>query len=126
MRLNNFSTKLNPPGVLSVGAIDSTNNILTESTTNEFVDIWAPGENIYSLDGSNINKFHGTSVAAPFITSLAVLIQNEWSDINPELIEKLIKEGATKYKGRWGTQNKNIRLVNYKDSLKLCSSTKTR
>jgi subtilisin family serine protease len=109
------------PGIISVGGINSSNNILSNSTFNDMVDVWAPGENIYSLGQKteNVKTYNGTSVSTPIVTSLAVLLKSKCQECMPKEIENLIKKGANKYNGKWKNQNKTIYLVDYSNTLDL-------
>lgn len=71
------------PHVISVGSVDSNKVIASTSTHNAYVDVVAPGEDVYSLcnSESGIGQGDGTSFAAPHVSALAALCLN----INPEL-----------------------------------------
>jgi subtilisin family serine protease len=88
----NGCTSLNPtfypaanPNVVGVGATDSNDTRASFSEYGSFVDVTAPGVNIYSTlwtaAGSTYGTESGTSMAAPLVSGLAALV---WSR-NPGL-----------------------------------------
>ncbi|MGG4394989.1 S8 family serine peptidase [Paenibacillus thiaminolyticus] len=123
-KTNLYPAAFDIEGVLSVSATDLLFNVYKNSTNNKYVDIWAPGEHIYSNNGKNpneIKKYDGTSVATPIVTSLVVLIKAKFPRLTPPEIESLIKKGAYRYQAKWGTQNVNISLINFYNSLELAT-----
>ncbi len=72
----------NYEGVITVGGTDENDEKVGSSSYGEWVDVSAPGINIYStLPDDKYGEEEGTSMAAPFVSGLAALI---WS-YNPEL-----------------------------------------
>lgn len=123
---NLFPAAFDIPGVISVGATDRYNNILKTSTVNARVDIWAPGENISSIErnSNNINTYSGTSVSTPIITCLVILLKIKYPELSPEQVDDIIKKGTIEYVGKWGIENKTIRLVNFEKTLEICDTRK--
>ncbi|WP_051082727.1 S8 family serine peptidase [Butyricimonas synergistica] len=65
------------------------------------VDIFAPGEHIYSTVLNNKHKLaSGTSMAAPIVTGVAALIWNYFPELTMEQVKQAILEGAESWKGR--------------------------
>lgn len=63
------------------------------------VDIFAPGEEIYSLEPKNgyvINS--GTSMASPVVAGVAALIMSYYPDFNGQQVKEIIMDSATNYK----------------------------
>lgn len=110
-------------GLISVGALDSSNNVYNSSTLNKQVDIWAPGESVYSFDNMNIElikAYNGTSVATPIVTSLVILIKSKFPNLTPSQIGTILKNGAYLFRGMWGVKKVNIYLVDFQRTLILC------
>lgn len=119
---NLYPAAFDLPGIISVGATNGYNNILGTSTVNAKVDVWAPGENISAIEDNlrNVEKYSGTSVSTPIVTSLVILLKAKRPELSPEQIDLLVKKGAYEYIGKWGTNNKTIRMVNFRGTLELC------
>lgn len=122
-----YPASFETPGVISVGSINNSFNIMPSSNTNEQVDIWAPGENIFSLDKQyeNINMYSGTSVATSIVTSLVAIIKSNCHIERPKNIENLIKDGAFIYTGKWKSQTRSILLVDFDNTINICSQMST-
>jgi subtilisin family serine protease len=66
-------------GVLSVAATTTTDTKSSYSEYNEFVDVSAPGDNIYSTYYSNSYAYmSGTSMATPLVAGLAALVASQF------------------------------------------------
>jgi len=66
------------PGVLGVGAIAETGELLPQSQVGSYVDVVAPGADILvatPIEGHTVES--GTSFAAPFVAATAALIREE-------------------------------------------------
>ncbi|MFH2037271.1 MAG: S8 family serine peptidase, partial [Candidatus Zixiibacteriota bacterium] len=84
------------PGVISVSAIDSFEYIADFSNYGDYLDICAPGVNIYSsLTGTyQWGTWSGTSFAAPIVAGVCALIKAENKDIGTFEIERMVKSSA--------------------------------
>jgi len=106
-----YPASYNLKGLISVGAIDRNMNVLPITTFNNGVDVFAPGENICN------NMANGTSLAAPIVTSLVILMKAKYPNLNPQEIEIIIKENANNYNVEWKWVNKNIKVISFKKTL---------
>ena len=83
------SSPANVPGVLTVGALDGSEQLANFSNRGPLVSILAPGTGIYStLPGATYDYISGTSMAAPFVSGAAALA---WS-MNPKLTKDQIRD----------------------------------
>lgn len=64
--------------------------------SNNYVDLFAPGVEIYSTVGGNkYNKMNGTSMAAPVVTGVAALIWNYFPELKAQEVKQVILDGVT-------------------------------
>lgn len=105
----NYPASFEEKGVISVGALDKNNNIL-ENTSYENADVYAPGENIHSVEGGKVVHRSGTSVSTPLVTPAIVLLKAKCNGIKNTRIEELISETSLMYNGYYGNENKLIKL----------------
>lgn len=77
-----------------VGAVDREHNIAPFSNYGDSVDVCAPGVDItsYSIRPEGLESMDGTSMAAPHISALAVMLSMYVPDAAPGQIEKYIKD----------------------------------
>lgn len=77
-----------------VGAVDQNHTIASFSNYGDSVDVCAPGVNItsYSIRPEGLESMDGTSMAAPHISALAVMLTMYVPDASPAQIEKYIKD----------------------------------
>lgn len=62
------------------------------------VDVFAPGENIISLDTSNTFSIHsGTSLSAPVVTGIAALILSYYPQLTPQELINILMESSLKF-----------------------------
>jgi gliding motility-associated-like protein len=97
---NNSSTTFYPAGynhVISVGATDIGDNKASFSNYGSWVDIMAPGVNIYAPVATTISSYEyydGTSMACPLVSGLAALMLSKDSNLTVDQIESCIKSTA--------------------------------
>lgn len=92
---DNTSIKSYPaayPGVIGVGANDATKLPASftnyNASPNYYVDISAPGVNIYStLPGNSYAAWQGTSMSAPVISGVAALLMSAGTTLNKTEVE---------------------------------------
>ena len=103
--------------VIEVGSINKDNNISIFSNTNEFVDLYAPGEKIYS---SYLNNSYatltGTSMATPHVSGAIALLIEEYEkllkkELNEMEIFQLLMEHTTPINTM---ENTKINVLNLK------------
>jgi len=80
------------PGVLTVAAIDPQDRLTDFSNFGEWVDIAAPGEDVFSaVTGGGYGYWDGTAVAAAYAAGVAALLWSEKMDLSPQEVKDLIK-----------------------------------
>ncbi len=84
------------PGVIAVSALDSMEYRAAFSNYGDYVDVCAPGVNIYSsLAGAyEWGNWSGTSFAAPMVSGVCALILSEENELGPYEMESLIRQTA--------------------------------
>lgn len=92
------------PGVIAVNAIDSMEYRAAFSNYGDYVDVCAPGVNIYSsLAGEyEWGSWNGTSFAAPMVAGVCALIKAQKGNIGSLAMEQMIRLGAERHLF-WGT-----------------------
>jgi len=89
------------------------------SNYGEELTVTAPGSNIAAYATyEQLALASGTSFAAPFVSSLAALLESQSPVFTPLEIERLITEGATYYQDRW-TDERGYGAVNFNRTLSL-------
>jgi hypothetical protein len=64
----------------------------------ETVDVFAPGEAIYStVPGNKYDRSRGTSMAAPMVSGVAALIMAYYPDLSARQVREIILDTATSY-----------------------------
>ncbi len=94
-----YSTVLN--NVISVGSTDKNDNISGFSNYGKTsVNLFAPGERIYTTTGSNGYEFQsGTSFSAPLVAGVAALLLEKNKDLKPTALKYAIMSGVDKIDG---------------------------
>ena len=83
--------------VISVGAINQNNKKWAYSNYGATkVDLFAPGDGIYSTYPNNYKYDSGTSMAAPHVTGVAALLLSRYPDMSAGVLKASILEGVDK------------------------------
>ncbi|HVE80968.1 MAG TPA: S8 family serine peptidase [Candidatus Dormibacteraeota bacterium] len=96
------------PGVISVGATDSNDNLASFSSTGPQLAISAPGVSVrttwwQATNGTSSYAYaSGTSMSTPQAAGLAALIKTQYPSSTPTEITRWIKNGADKVAGMKG------------------------
>lgn len=98
--------------VISVGAVDSSNVITYFSNYNNYVDVVAPGQQVYTttsygIDGTYYAYCSGTSYSSPCVAGVAALVRSVYPDVTPDSFESLVQttssdHGAAGYDQYYG------------------------
>jgi len=95
---NNSNVPIYPAAlnkVIAVSATDSADNRSSFSSYGAWIDISAPGTNIYTtLNGGSYGGYNGTSFASPLAAGLAALILSVNSGLTNVQVENIIKTTA--------------------------------
>jgi hypothetical protein len=81
--------------VISVIATNSTGNRSYLSNYNQYKDIAAPGESIYSTVPNGYGNKTGTSMASPYICGVIALLWSSYPDLTPDEIKDILYDTAT-------------------------------
>lgn len=119
-----FNSSDTANNVITVGAITKkTDSGLPGAFSNygyREVDIFAPGENIYSTIPQNkYEMLFGTSIAAPMVTGVAALLLEYYPQLTALEVRNIILKSATSLKGKMVLKPPTEELV---DFATLCSS----
>ncbi len=109
--------------VLSISAVDRYNNRARFSSYNKYVDLTAPGEDIYTIAPYNqYTQVNGTSYSAPIVAGTVAMMKAVQPDLTVSNITNILQQTATDI----GPPGKDIYfgsgLVNIEESLKNVAS----
>lgn len=81
--------------IIGVAATDQNDERWTSSNYGDYIDVSAPGVNIYSTSLNNIySSANGTSASAPFVSGLAALLLSQNSTLANYEVENRIRQSA--------------------------------
>lgn len=94
-----YSNNVEATNFLNIGASSKENNenlaCIFSNYGKNHVDIFAPGDDIISLDTNNTYSMHsGTSEAAPVVAGVAALILSYYPDLTPQQIISVLLNSA--------------------------------
>ncbi|MGL6159564.1 S8 family serine peptidase [Microbulbifer sp.] len=70
------------PGVIAVTAVDAVERLYPDANRGDYIDLAAPGVDIWAADGEAPGRYHtGTSFAAPFVTAALLLADHRGVDL---------------------------------------------
>lgn len=88
------------PGVIGVGAIDSTGARMSSSQIGSYVDLVAPGGSVLAATRVRGNMYvDGTSFAAPFVSGTAALVRAAWPELTAAQVTQRLMATATPARG---------------------------
>lgn len=93
-----YPAALNLPNLITVGSLSENNSISSFSNYgSNSVDIFAPGNNIYSLNNNySYESQSGTSMATPYVTGVAAMIKSIRPDFSAQELKNCILDNVDK------------------------------
>ncbi|MHB1276837.1 MAG: S8 family peptidase [Bacteroidia bacterium] len=82
-------------GVIAVGATTSTDQVWSNSNFGTYIDVMAPGENIYTTTAKSDNSYgfgSGTSFSTPIVSGFIGLLLSQEND--PQKVVSILKKGC--------------------------------
>lgn len=92
---NNLSFPAAYDGVIAVGATNDADVVWTNSNYGSYIDVMAPGENIYTTTAASDHSYgfdSGTSFSAPIVSGFIGLLLSQEND--PERVISILKKGC--------------------------------
>jgi len=112
------------PGVIAVGATTPDRKRAGFSQVHTYVDVAAPGVEIYAADiGGGRKKIQGTSPAAALAAGVAALIKSKYPDLTPRQVEQLLEKTASTYAKGYNPQT-GYGVINAAAALKAAAGLK--
>jgi len=97
--LPNYPACYDLPNIISVAAVNNQGDLSFFSNYGKRIDVAAPGESIISTFPDNKYEYEdGTSMAAPFATGVAALLQSKRPNLTPYQIKQIIRKNVKKSK----------------------------
>lgn len=82
-------------GVVGVSATDRNDKLARFSNYGNYIDLAAPGVEIYSsVAGSSFASYDGTSMAAPMVSGVAALVRSKNPFLSPSKVESILKKST--------------------------------
>lgn len=101
------------PTVIAVGAVNSRNEVISQSNTGPELNLVAPGWNLYTTKrGGGYATFKGTSAAAPQVAAAAALILSRNPHLTPLEVRQLLYYTATDLGNKGWDRQTGYGLVN--------------
>lgn len=88
-------------GVITVGATNDQKTLTSFSNFGPYVDVVAPGENIYSTvhylqkNKASFVEMSGTSMASPIVAGVASLVKSKYPNLDSYQMEALLRQTAS-------------------------------
>jgi subtilisin family serine protease len=112
------------PGVIAVGASKPDGKRAGFSQVHTYVDVAAPGVEIYAADiHGGRRKIQGTSPAGALIAGVAALIKSKYPDLTPRQVEQLLEKTASTYAKGYNPQT-GYGVINAEAALKAAANLK--
>jgi hypothetical protein len=112
------------PGVIAVGASTPAGKRAGFSQVHTYVDVAAPGVEIYAADiHGGRKKIQGTSPAGALAAGVAALIKSKYPDLAPRQVEKLLEKTASTYANGYNPQT-GYGVINAEAALKAAADLK--
>jgi subtilisin len=110
---NLYPAAFDIPGLISVGSLDSKYNISDFSTYNKNIDLFFPGEDIFSIGptASQISKYSGSSVSVPFITSIVALTRIIYPESSSSEIINYLNNHSETYMASWKNTARPVKIL---------------
>ncbi len=105
--------------LIVVGATTNTNTMSTFSNFGTYVDVMAPGTDVFTTEPNGYGTVSGTSFSCPLTAGLVALIWSANPDLTPNDVEAILKESANVPQASWGSA---YGVINSRRALELTAS----